>query len=100
MVEKTEDMVCETCMNKAPFLWTYAAHLTEPPVMKVSPCKDEVEVNLEEDEKEPEEEGAWRELGKGLCSGLTTGEPSCKVITAEAIHQFFGELMKRRQMNS
>ncbi|KPP72419.1 putative E3 ubiquitin-protein ligase UBR7 [Scleropages formosus] len=32
-----QEMVCEACMNKAPFLWIYAAHLAVPflPLMKV-----------------------------------------------------------------
>ncbi|XP_054652127.1 putative E3 ubiquitin-protein ligase UBR7 [Dunckerocampus dactyliophorus] len=33
--EELQEMVCEACMNKAPFLWTYAAHFA------VSPEKDE-----------------------------------------------------------
>uniref|UniRef100_A0A4W5RS39 Ubiquitin protein ligase E3 component n-recognin 7 n=1 Tax=Hucho hucho TaxID=62062 RepID=A0A4W5RS39_9TELE len=52
--EELQEMVCETCMNKAPFLWTYATHIAEPPMVKVSPCKGEVEINVEED-KEPED---------------------------------------------
>lgn len=43
-----QEMVCETCMNKAPFLWTYAAHFATPPVVKVSPCG---ELNGEADGK-------------------------------------------------
>ncbi|KAJ8399188.1 hypothetical protein AAFF_G00415670 [Aldrovandia affinis] len=45
-----QEMVCESCMNKAPFLWTYASHLAAPPVTKVGPCEGEVEVNVEEDD--------------------------------------------------
>ncbi|KAG7466300.1 hypothetical protein MATL_G00163380 [Megalops atlanticus] len=54
-----QEMVCESCMNKAPFLWTYATHLAVPPVTRVSFCKGEVEVNVEEDDaaKEEEEKG-------------------------------------------
>lgn len=26
-----QEMICESCMNKNPFLWTYAAHLTGNP---------------------------------------------------------------------
>ena len=25
--EELQEMVCEACMNKAPFLWSYAAHI-------------------------------------------------------------------------
>uniref|UniRef100_A0A3Q4GS77 Putative E3 ubiquitin-protein ligase UBR7 n=1 Tax=Neolamprologus brichardi TaxID=32507 RepID=A0A3Q4GS77_NEOBR len=27
--EELQEMVCEACMNKAPFLWTYAAHIVD-----------------------------------------------------------------------
>ncbi|XP_049596065.1 putative E3 ubiquitin-protein ligase UBR7 [Syngnathus scovelli] len=33
-VEELDEMVCEDCMNKAPFLWTYAAHLSVSPEQK------------------------------------------------------------------
>ncbi|CAB1330953.1 unnamed protein product [Coregonus sp. 'balchen'] len=72
--EELQEMVCETCMNKAPFLWTYAAHFAEPPVVKVSPCKEEVEVNVEED-KEPEEKRD--EPCKNGGEGSSTS-PSCQ----------------------
>ncbi|TNM95441.1 hypothetical protein fugu_016524 [Takifugu bimaculatus] len=28
--EELQEMVCEGCMNKAPFLWTYATHFADP----------------------------------------------------------------------
>uniref|UniRef100_A0A668AXJ6 Putative E3 ubiquitin-protein ligase UBR7 n=1 Tax=Myripristis murdjan TaxID=586833 RepID=A0A668AXJ6_9TELE len=34
--EELQEMVCDACMNKAPFLWTYAAHIT---ANRRSPCK-------------------------------------------------------------
>ncbi|XP_029900516.1 putative E3 ubiquitin-protein ligase UBR7 [Myripristis murdjan] len=46
--EELQEMVCDACMNKAPFLWTYAAHIAAPPVIKVSHHEEEVEVNVEE----------------------------------------------------
>ncbi|XP_066523403.1 putative E3 ubiquitin-protein ligase UBR7 isoform X2 [Hoplias malabaricus] len=30
--EELLEMVCESCMNRAPFLWTYAAYYSSPPV--------------------------------------------------------------------
>ncbi|XP_056150706.1 putative E3 ubiquitin-protein ligase UBR7 isoform X2 [Lampris incognitus] len=39
-----QEMVCESCMNKHPFLWTYAAHLAVPCVPIASPgIKEEEE---------------------------------------------------------
>nr|XP_046165318.1 putative E3 ubiquitin-protein ligase UBR7 isoform X3 [Oncorhynchus gorbuscha] len=73
--EELQEMVCETCMNKAPFLWTYSTHIAEPPVVKVSPCKGEVEVNKEED-KEPEDKRSDEPCKKGGEGSSTS--PSCQ----------------------
>ncbi|XP_047466875.1 putative E3 ubiquitin-protein ligase UBR7 [Mugil cephalus] len=52
--EDLQEMVCEACMNKAPFLWTYAAHFAEPPVISIGhPEEEDVEVNVEEEDCEP-----------------------------------------------
>ncbi|XP_030626983.1 putative E3 ubiquitin-protein ligase UBR7 [Chanos chanos] len=51
-----QEMVCESCMNKAPFLWIYAAHLAVPPTTKESPCKAEDGVKIEEENKEDEKD--------------------------------------------
>lgn len=47
-------MVCEACMNKAPFLWTYAAHFAVSPVVNIS-CPDEEEVEIENNEEKKED---------------------------------------------
>ncbi|CAN9502145.1 unnamed protein product [Ophioblennius macclurei] len=51
--EELQEMVCEACMNKAPFLWTYAAHFAVPPVVNISHRKQQ---EGEEEEEEEEEE--------------------------------------------
>ncbi|MBN3312650.1 UBR7 ligase, partial [Atractosteus spatula] len=66
-----QEMVCVSCMNRAPFLWAYAAQLAEqtpcvssgegvcktaPSVTRLSPSKAEVEVNVEEDGQPREQE--------------------------------------------
>uniref|UniRef100_A0A3Q0THH6 Putative E3 ubiquitin-protein ligase UBR7 n=1 Tax=Amphilophus citrinellus TaxID=61819 RepID=A0A3Q0THH6_AMPCI len=43
--EELQEMVCEACMNKAPFLWTYAARIAVPPVIHVSDPEEEVQVD-------------------------------------------------------
>ncbi|XP_076014611.1 putative E3 ubiquitin-protein ligase UBR7 [Genypterus blacodes] len=48
--EELQEMVCEPCMNKAQFLWPYAAHFAAPPVIKVSQSQKDEEVNVEEGE--------------------------------------------------
>ncbi|KAK7904752.1 hypothetical protein WMY93_017359 [Mugilogobius chulae] len=45
--EELEEMVCETCMNRAPFLWTYAAHFAIPPVVNISPGDADEQVDVE-----------------------------------------------------
>lgn len=36
--EELQEMVCEGCMNKAPFLWTYAAHFAGTQTLLVTVC--------------------------------------------------------------
>ncbi|CAK6957003.1 putative E3 ubiquitin-protein ligase UBR7 [Scomber scombrus] len=60
--EELQEMVCESCMSKAPFLWTYAAHFAVPPVVSVSHPEEDVEVDVEEgsdkeDDSEPSQTG-------------------------------------------
>uniref|UniRef100_A0A3Q3EY26 Ubiquitin protein ligase E3 component n-recognin 7 n=1 Tax=Kryptolebias marmoratus TaxID=37003 RepID=A0A3Q3EY26_KRYMA len=50
--EELQEMSCEACMSKAPFLWTYAAHFAVPPVINVSHSEEDVEVNVEEETEE------------------------------------------------
>ncbi|KAM4542130.1 putative E3 ubiquitin-protein ligase UBR7 isoform 1-T1 [Odontesthes bonariensis] len=50
--EELQEMVCETCMNKAPFLWTYAAHFAVPPVINIGHPDEDIEVDVEEDKGE------------------------------------------------
>ncbi|GAA6213586.1 putative E3 ubiquitin-protein ligase UBR7 [Lates japonicus] len=69
--EELQEMVCEACMNKAPFLWTYAAHFAVPPVISVShPEEGEegVEVDVEV-EVEVEEGGEKEEASQSSQSG-------------------------------
>ncbi|KAG9344865.1 hypothetical protein JZ751_010556 [Albula glossodonta] len=61
-----QEMVCESCMNKAAFLWTYAAHLAVPPVAKDSSCKAESEEEVKKEVKQDEEEnGTAGNRGQG-----------------------------------
>ncbi|MCJ8736688.1 hypothetical protein PDJAM_G00015400 [Pangasius djambal] len=41
--EELLEMVCEGCMNRAPFLWTYAAYFAYPPVTQMSLSKENEE---------------------------------------------------------
>lgn len=50
--EELLEMVCEACMNKAPFLWTYAAHFAVPPVVSIGGEEREEEVDVEDELKD------------------------------------------------
>lgn len=104
-----QEMICESCMNKTPFLWNYAAQIAVSPIIKVSPCKAEedvkVEVEKEEEEKMVKNEntksavdekvqmngtsGCKRKLqdesegssGHGLCSGCRLREMKASGIS-------------------
>ncbi|KAL0967563.1 hypothetical protein UPYG_G00253830 [Umbra pygmaea] len=39
-----QEMVCESCLRKTPFLRTYATHLAVPAATKASPCKADEDV--------------------------------------------------------
>ncbi|XP_048829833.1 putative E3 ubiquitin-protein ligase UBR7 [Brienomyrus brachyistius] len=75
-----QEMVCEVCMNKAPFLWNYADHIAEPPVTKVSPSKEEVEVKVDDsDDKTEDSAGPHPSTSRGLEEKVPTDRLSgCK----------------------
>ncbi|KAK9533658.1 hypothetical protein VZT92_008763 [Zoarces viviparus] len=56
--EELQEMICEGCMNKAPVLWTYAAHFAVSPTISVSHPEEEKE---KEEEEVDLEDGAERE---------------------------------------
>lgn len=71
-----QEMVCESCMNKNAFLWTYAAHLAVTPVTKVSPCKAEGEVKKEEEHRTEEASTSLNHQGEEMSKA--NGSPGCK----------------------
>ncbi|KAJ8356304.1 hypothetical protein SKAU_G00190980 [Synaphobranchus kaupii] len=82
-----QEMVCESCMNKAAFLWTYAADLAVPPVAKGSPCKVEAEDELKQEVKEAKqgEENGDRAQGEEPSTSLSSqGEEKALVNGAAA----------------
>ncbi|KAI2654805.1 hypothetical protein H4Q32_011597 [Labeo rohita] len=40
------EMICARCMNRAPFLWTYAVHFAVSPLNKQSPCKEQTNADM------------------------------------------------------
>lgn len=61
-----QEMICESCMNKNPFLWTYAAHLSVQHAaeqVKVENGLEDSKGNIPKDEKEDDDD---------------VKEPSCK----------------------
>ncbi|XP_067429101.1 putative E3 ubiquitin-protein ligase UBR7 [Thunnus thynnus] len=82
-----QEMICESCMNKNPFLWTFAAHLAVPgesveeEVKEETAGSDELNMNLNQSEKvddviEPSCKRSRRET-----------EPSCRLKELEAAGQ-------------
>ncbi|XP_034531705.1 putative E3 ubiquitin-protein ligase UBR7 [Notolabrus celidotus] len=54
--EELQEMVCEPCMNKAPFLWMYAAHFAVPLVISIDQSEEEgLEVDVEGGAQQEEE---------------------------------------------
>ncbi|CAB1343063.1 unnamed protein product [Coregonus sp. 'balchen'] len=77
-----QEMVCESCMNNAPFLWTYATHLAVPAATKASPCKAEGEVTNEEGDREEGKnttaEASTSLNNQGEEKVKSNGVPGCK----------------------
>ncbi|KAL4641849.1 putative E3 ubiquitin-protein ligase UBR7 [Arapaima gigas] len=78
------EMVCEACMNKAPFLWIYAAHLAAPSVTKVSTSNSAEEVKVGEDgklaiKKEDTEDDQRNGTEKPSTSLKSCGEEKVKI---------------------
>ncbi|CAK6982529.1 putative E3 ubiquitin-protein ligase UBR7 [Scomber scombrus] len=82
-----QEMICESCMNKNPFLWTFAAHLAVPgesaeeEVKEETPGTDESNVNLNQSEEvddviEPSCKRSRQET-----------EPSCRLKELQATGQ-------------
>ncbi|KAJ7990746.1 hypothetical protein DPEC_G00290110 [Dallia pectoralis] len=84
--EELQEMICEPCMNKAPFLWTYAAHFAEPPVQNVSPCKEEVEEKVSEDDP-------FRRRNTGGEGSSTS--PTCQKVGRAACKRTYLEMAGR-----
>ncbi|XP_040921105.1 putative E3 ubiquitin-protein ligase UBR7 isoform X2 [Toxotes jaculatrix] len=77
-----QEMICESCMNKNPFLWTYAAHLAGP----AAQVKEEREADSNTDLPNKDEQ-----VGGGV-------EPRCKRSREEAESSCgLKELQARRQ---
>ncbi|XP_028293141.1 putative E3 ubiquitin-protein ligase UBR7 [Gouania willdenowi] len=57
--EELQEMTCEGCMNKAPFLWEYAARFAvPPPVINTSHPEEKEEAGVEGGEPEPSQSRA------------------------------------------
>ncbi|XP_056284842.1 putative E3 ubiquitin-protein ligase UBR7 [Pseudoliparis swirei] len=75
-----QEMTCESCMNKSPFLWTYAAHLSVPAV-QVKEEREEDESNTTLPLKEDKGEDA---VEPGCKRSRQEAEPSCRLEELQA----------------
>ncbi|XP_068427848.1 putative E3 ubiquitin-protein ligase UBR7 [Clinocottus analis] len=76
-----QEMTCESCMNKTPFLWTYATHLSGAAVQ----VKDETEPNELNSNLPHKEQG--EEAEPSCKRSREEAEPSCKLKELQAIGQ-------------
>ncbi|XP_031696367.1 putative E3 ubiquitin-protein ligase UBR7, partial [Anarrhichthys ocellatus] len=80
-----QEMICELCMNKNPFLWTYAAHLSVPGAavqVKEERDADESNTNL------PIKEEKGDEISEPSCKrSREEVEPSCRLMELQTIGQ-------------
>uniref|UniRef100_A0A3Q3X049 Putative E3 ubiquitin-protein ligase UBR7 n=1 Tax=Mola mola TaxID=94237 RepID=A0A3Q3X049_MOLML len=53
--EELQEMICEACMNKAPFLWIYAVHYAVPPLISITHSEEELDINVEEGTQKEED---------------------------------------------
>ncbi|KAM9777679.1 putative E3 ubiquitin-protein ligase UBR7 [Neosynchiropus ocellatus] len=77
-----QEMVCQSCMNAAPFLWTYAAHHAIPPVAQPEPEQEVVDVEGQEEGCEPT---AAEELSAGPQE--KSPEASLKIPSVKRTHE-------------
>ncbi|XP_006632634.1 putative E3 ubiquitin-protein ligase UBR7 [Lepisosteus oculatus] len=80
-----QEMVCVSCMNRAPFLWAYAAQLAAPSVTRLSPSKAEVEVNVEEDGQPTEQESTGNSEEDKHSIKREGEQPSTSTIPEKAV---------------
>ncbi|KAM3594937.1 uncharacterized protein V6R79_015641 [Siganus canaliculatus] len=73
--EELQEMVCEGCMNKAPFLWTYAAHFAVPLVTQPG---EEVGVVVKEGKEEDSQPGPKRDEEPSTSTGQSKQEEAAK----------------------
>ncbi|KAM8725312.1 putative E3 ubiquitin-protein ligase UBR7 isoform 1-T1 [Acanthopagrus schlegelii] len=81
-----QEMICESCMNRNPFLWTYAAHLAVPgadvQVKEVKEVKEVTDKKEVKEVKEVKEEMGADESNTNLPNKEEKGDdviqPSCK----------------------
>ncbi|XP_034050934.1 putative E3 ubiquitin-protein ligase UBR7 [Thalassophryne amazonica] len=83
--EELQEMVCETCMNKAPYLWTYAAHFA------VKCPEEEVDINVEEEgqcgsgHKDSEEESSTSQGEKQEHESRSSGKRTHGEMTGDPV---------------
>lgn len=83
-----QEMICESCMNKNPFLWTYAAHFAVPHTavqVKVENGLEDSKRNIPNNEKEEDDDGDVKE--PSCKRSRVEEEPDCTLRQLQAIDQ-------------
>ncbi|XP_063737654.1 putative E3 ubiquitin-protein ligase UBR7 isoform X2 [Eleginops maclovinus] len=81
-----QEMICESCMNKNSFLWTYAAHLSVPVPSAEMQVKQETEVD-QSNTKLPHKEEKAEDVEPSCKRSREDAEPSCRLRVLQAIGQ-------------
>ncbi|KAM9339176.1 putative E3 ubiquitin-protein ligase UBR7 isoform 1-T2 [Symphorus nematophorus] len=82
-----QEMICESCMNTNPFLWTYAAHLAVPGAA-VQQVKAESDADESKADVPHKEEDKGDDVGSPSCKrSREEAEPSCTLKELELIGQ-------------
>ncbi|XP_072558605.1 putative E3 ubiquitin-protein ligase UBR7 isoform X2 [Paramormyrops kingsleyae] len=95
-----QEMVCEACMNKAPFLWTYATHLAvkaddEIKEEKVVVKKEEIDSSCRNGTEEPSTSLHCQEEEKVQANGAISGKRKHQEVEGLAVHCRLTELEAR-----
>ncbi|XP_074471342.1 putative E3 ubiquitin-protein ligase UBR7 [Sebastes fasciatus] len=80
-----QEMICESCMNKNPFLWTYAAHLSVPGASVQ--VKEETEANKSNTNVPKKEEKVDDVIEPSCKRTREEAEPSCRLKALQAIDE-------------
>ncbi|XP_053192960.1 putative E3 ubiquitin-protein ligase UBR7 [Scomber japonicus] len=82
-----QEMICESCMNKNPFLWTFAAHLAVPDESAEEVVKEETAGTNESNANQNQSEEVDDVIEPNCKRSRQEAEPSCRLKELQATGQ-------------